>query len=115
MKHRVSQVDGIIDSDEESLEETSPVNIIDVQYPCPLCKEGGKFCTGTCIGECEGCDQVRTQTEMDNILHIMNEHEPKEVLEYFGLEYVRKHQHTISRNINIFNDVMHSSKWDNIL
>ena len=37
MKHRVSQVDGFIDSDEESTEETSPVDIIDVQFPCPLC------------------------------------------------------------------------------
>ena len=43
MKHRVSQVDGIIDSDEESIEETSPVDIIDVQLPFPLCKEGGLF------------------------------------------------------------------------
>ena len=50
MKHRVSQVDGIIDSDEESIEETSPVDIIDVQFPCSLCKEGGLFCTGTCMG-----------------------------------------------------------------
>ena len=115
MKHRVSQVDGNIDSDEESIEETYPVHIIDVPFPCPLCKEGDRFCTGTCIGECEGCDQARTQTEYDNIFHIMNQHDPKEVLNYFGRDYVTEHQHTISRNIEIFQDVMHSSKWDKIL
>ena len=114
MKHRVSQVGGNIDMDEESIEETSPVAIIGVQFPCPLCKEGGQFCTGTCIGKCEGCDQVRTQTEYAYILLIMNQHKSKEVPKYSGRDYVIKHQHTISRNMDIFQDVMHSSKWDNI-
>ena len=108
-------MDGIINSNNESIEETFPVSLINVQYPCPLCKEGGKFCNGTCKEECEECDMIRTQTEEDNIYHIINQHEPKEVLEFFGREYVTKHQHTISRDMGTFQDAMHSSKWGTIL
>ena len=84
MKHRISQLDGVDDTELNRIE----VDNNHVQNPCPLCEDGGISCTGKCEDPCAGCEEVRSMTELDIIHHIMNEHEPIEVFNHFGREYV---------------------------
>ena len=113
MKHRISQLDGIDDKDLNHAESEDIKNA--VQNPCPLCKDGDNFCTGKCEPDCEECDTVRTFTELDNHIHIMNQHEPKEVLQHFGNDWVTNHMELISRNMEIAQDRYHCGKWDKLL
>ena len=54
-------------------------------------------------------------TELDIIHHIMNEHEPTEVLGHFGRDYVMKHQSIIRRRLDYMQEASHSAKWDMII
>ena len=111
MEHRISQLDGVDDIKlNKNKENNKPV-----ENSCALCKEGGRFCTETCKDPCEGCEEVRNQTESDNIYYIMKQYEPKEVLKHFGHEYITTHQHTIWRRLDYVQEAQHSAKWDLIL
>ena len=51
MKYRVSQLDGIDDTNLSDIESKGVKN--PVQNSCQLCKDGDKFCIGKCGNDCE--------------------------------------------------------------
>ena len=111
MKHKISQLDGDDDTELKVIE----VEIKEVKNPCPLCKDDGVSCTGKCRDPCGTCEELRSMTELDIIHHIMNEHEPREVLGHFGQDYVMKHQSIIRRWLDYIQEASHRAKWDMIM
>ena len=98
MKHRISQLDG--------LEDDSDLNI----KPCTLCPEG-ELCT---CGKCEECSYILTEIGLND--HIMNGHEPPDVKQHFGVDWIHQHKHLISRNYaDSAQDRYHSKKWDSFI
>ena len=87
----------------------------DVLNPCPLCKDGDGFCTGLCGDECEECEFIKATSEQDHKRHIMNDHEPSEVLHHFGRNLVTIHENLISRNIESAQDRYHCEKWNQVV
>ena len=71
MKHRISQLDG-----HDDLEESESV----MKSPCPLCPIW-IYCK---CGKCEECDYISTEEGIN--VHIMNDHEPPEVIQHFTAE-----------------------------
>ena len=111
MQHKISQLDGDDDTGLKVIE----VEIKQIKNPCPLCKDDGVSCTGKCRYPRGTCEDLRNITELDIIHHIMNEHEPTEVLGHFGQDYVMKHQSIIRRRLDYIQEASHSAKWDMII
>ena len=111
MKHKISQLDGDDDTGLKVIE----VEIKQIKNPCPLCKDDGFSCTGKCRYPCGTCEDLRNMTELDIIHHIMNEHEPTEVLGHFGRDYVMKNQSIIRRRLDYIQEASNSAKWDMII
>jgi hypothetical protein len=99
MKHRISQIDGSNDDTENS-------NI--TRNSCPLCSED-EYCN---CGTCEECEYFATEAGFNT--HIMNQHEPAEVLKSFGNKWVSEQMQFILRNPNSAQDRYQSQKWDKI-
>lgn len=98
MKHRISQLDGLEDDGELNMK------------PCPLCPEG-ELCT---CGNCEECSYILTEIGLND--HIMNGHEPPDVKQHFGVDWIHQHKHLISRNYaDSAQDRYHSKKWDSFM
>ena len=78
---------------------------------CPLCSEESTYC-GQC-GNCEECDFLATEEGFN--CHIMNDHEPKDVFQHFGIVWIRDHMKYINRNLDYAQDRYHIQKWDGFL
>ena len=67
------------------LNQSSEIEFVheDVLNPCSLCKDGDGFSTKKCGDECEVCEFIKTRSEQDHILNIMNQHDPSKVLHHF--------------------------------
>ena len=100
MKHRISQLDG-----HDDLEESESV----MKSPCPLCPIW-IYCK---CGKCEECDYISTEEGIN--VHIMNDHEPPEVIQHFKAEWIHNHKHFIKRNYYYAQDRFHSQKWDSAM
>ena len=87
--------------EEELIDEAEKPFDLEVQEsktkvePCPFCpadwysKENG-YCQ---CGKCEDCETMTTQDGID--IHILNEHEPTQVLRHFGEYWIMKRKHYI--------------------
>ena len=118
MKHRISQVDGNIDIEDEDSEEVD-VDTLELdevsrskskkEQLCCLCQEE----CGNCLdGTCEECEYKATEEGLT--YHIMNDHEPQDVLKHFGLDWVNDNWKGISRNLEYAQDRYHLQKWENV-
>ena len=102
MKHRISQLDGQDDCEVEK--SFSKKNL------CPLCQEE----CGSCLdGTCEECEYKAS--EEGYTIHIMNDHDPKDVFEHFGLVWTNDNMKNISRNLEYAQDRYHLQKWENFM
>ena len=99
LKHRISQLDGQEDLEESESEKT----------PCPLCPVW-VYCK---CGQCEECDNIATEEGLN--VHILNDHEPTDVINHFQADWIRERKHFIQRNMNDAQDRYHSQKWDSAL
>ena len=96
MKHRISQLDG---HEEESDLYTNS---------CPLCHEA-EVCH---CGDCEECTELISEVGFNT--HIMNIHDPSDVKEYYGVDWIHKHKHLISRTASV-QDRYHIHKWNTFM
>lgn len=99
LKHRISQLDGQEDLEESESEKT----------PCPLCPVW-VYCK---CGQCEECDNIATEEGLN--VHILNDHEPTDVINHFQADWIQERKHCIQRNMNDAQDRYHSQKWDSAL
>ena len=83
LKHRISQMDG-----QDDFEESESV-----KSPCPLCPVW-VYCK---CGKCEECDYIATEEGLN--VHIMNEHEPPEVIQHFEADWIRNQKHLIKGRV----------------
>ena len=96
MKHRISQLDGH--------EEESEL----YRNPCPLCHEA-EVCH---CGDCEECTELISEVGFNT--HIMNCHDPSDVKEYYGVDWIHNHKHLISRTASV-QDRYHIHKWNTFM
>ena len=96
MKHRISQLDG---HEEESEFYTNP---------CPLCHPA-EVCH---CGDCEECNELISELGFNT--HIMNFHDPSEVKEHYGVDWIHKHKHLITRTESV-QDRYHLHKWNTLM
>ena len=63
---------------------------------------------------CDECSYIRTERGLKT--HIMNGHEPPDVKNEFGVEWIQVHKYLISRNYaDSEQNCYHSKKWDNFI
>ena len=48
-------------------------------------------------------------------VHIMNDHEPPEVIQHFEANWIHNQKHLIKRNYYYAQDRFHSQKWDSAM
>ena len=96
MKHRISQLDGLEDDSEL------------YTNPCPLCHPA-EVCH---CGNCEECSELISEIGFNT--HIMNVHDPPEVKKHYGVDWIHKHKHLISRTASV-QDRYHIHKWDTLM
>ena len=77
---------------------------------CPLCQEECSSCLNNTCEECE-----YKSTEKGLICRIINDHEPKDVFNHFGLVWINNNHKSISRNLEYAQDRYHLEKWGNLL
>ena len=99
IKHRISQLDGLEDIEESESDKS----------PCPLCPVW-IYCK---CGNCEECDYISTEKGLN--VHIMNDHEPQEVIQHFEANWIHNQKHLIKRNYYYAQDRFHSQKWDSAM
>ena len=118
MMHKISQVDGHIDLEEENSEEVNEVTLkLDEvnrsnykKKLCTLCQEE----CGDCLnGKCEEYEYKATEEGLT--FHIMIYHEPKDVFEQLGLVWINDNMKNISRNLEYAQDRYHLEKWENFM
>ena len=86
--------------------EEAPLNT----NPCPLCHEA-EVCH---CGDCEECTELISEVGFNT--HIMNVHEPPDVKKHYGVDWIHKHKHLISRNYAASaQDRYHCHKWDTFM
>ena len=85
--------------DDQNISILNPVN------PCPLCKDDHNHC---CCGEFEECEYSSTEEGLNT--HIMNQHEPADVVSYLGEQWVKDRMSLVLRNPNVANDQLQSAK-----
>ena len=96
MKHRISQLDGH--------EEESEL----YRNPCPLCHEA-EVCH---CGDCEECTELISEVGFNT--HIMSCHDPSDVKDYYGVDWIHNHKHLISRTASV-QDRYHIHKWNTFM
>ena len=77
--------------------------------PCPLCQNDNDFC---CCGVCDECEYMNTEEGMNT--HIMNQHEPSDVVKGLGQQWAKDRLSFIHRNPDIATDQWQSAKWDKL-
>ena len=118
MRHRISRLDGHIDSEEENSEEVNVATLeldeVDRVHSkkelCPLCQEE---CSSCLNNTCEECEYKATEEGLS--CHIMNDHEPKDVTNHFGLVWTNNNMKNISRNMEYAQDCYHLEKWEKLV
>ena len=78
LKYRISQLDGQCDLEHEESETKKTV--------CTLCPENSGYCV---CGKCDECEYFATQEGYS--IHIMNQHEPTDVFQHYGMDCINKH------------------------
>ena len=73
---------------------------------CPICPDNDGYCH---CGSCEECDYVKTEEGLN--IHIMNQHEPHEVYNYYGGNWLKAHIHIIHGSL----DHYFNQKWKRYL
>ena len=99
MKHRISQLGGHDDIEIEDWKSE--------KKPCPLCKDDPSYCY---CGVCDECEFM----EEDLNMHIMNEHEPSDVVAGLGRQWAKDRISFVQRNPSYLWTIMHASKWDKL-
>ena len=78
-------------------------------HPCPLCQDDHDYC---CCGECDECEFINTEKGMN--LHIMNQHEPSDVVRGLGQQWAQDRMSFVQRNPDNATDRKQSAKWDKL-
>jgi hypothetical protein len=76
---------------------------------CPLCKDDHGYC---CCGVCDECEYTSTEEGLN--VHIMNQHEPTDVVTCLGQQWAKDKMSFVLRNPDIANDRRQSAKWDKL-
>ena len=76
---------------------------------CSLCKDDDNYC---CCGVCEECEYLMTEEGL--YIHIMNQHEPSDVITGLEQQWAKDRMSFVFRNPDIANDRRQSSKWDKL-
>ena len=97
MKHIISKLGG--QDDCEINKSDSEKNL------CPLCPEDSCHC-----GKCDECEYIATEEGFSS--HMMNDHEPKDVFNHFGIVWINEHMKNINRNMDYAQDRYHLQKWE---
>ena len=82
---------------QQKVEEIELENTRSIEKPCPICPDE-EYCH---CGMCEECDYMSTEEGLN--MHIMNSHNPKEVYDHFGREWIRAHKHLIRGSLELYN------------
>ena len=77
---------------------------------CPVCPADTGYCK---CGSCDECEYFATDEGFSK--HLMNDHEPKVVLDNFGRDWVRKQTQYIHKNFNYAQDRYHFKKWESVM
>ena len=77
-------------------------------HPCPLC-QNHNFC---CWGVCDECEYMNTEEGMNT--HIMNQHEPSDVVKGLGQQWAKDRLSLVYRNQDNATDWRQSAKWDKL-
>ena len=101
MKHRISQLDGQDDCEVNS--SGTEKNL------CPLCIE----CSYCVDYTCEECEFLSSKEGLS--CHVMNDHEPQDVLKHFGLVWINANMKNINRNLDCAQDRYHLQKWESFI
>ena len=102
LKHRISQLDGHNDTE---VEESEPNITL-----CKICPANSGYCL---CGKCEECEYFATEKGYN--IHIMNDHEPDEVYQHFGMDWINSHFKCVKRNFNYAQDRVHFEKWESFM
>ena len=94
------------DLDEMNEQNTSNLSSIN---PCPLCQDDQNYCS---CGECDECQDSSTEDGMN--IHIMNQHEPSDVVRGLGQHWAKDRLSLVLRNPDSANDKWQSDKWDKL-
>ena len=98
MKRRISQLDG-----HDDFEESESVS------PCPLCPVWEYFKWG----KCDECDYICTEEGLN--VHIMNDHEPPDIIKHLKVEWLNNHKCFIKIPYKYAKHCYHSQKWDSAM
>ena len=78
-------------------------------HPCPLWKDDDSYC---CCGVCDKCEYLITEEGLST--HIMNQHEPSDVLATLGQQWSKNRMTLVNRNPDNATDRWQSAKWDKL-
>ena len=92
--------------DEMNEQNTSNSNSIN---PCPLCQDDHNYCN---CGVCDECQYSSTEEGMN--IHIMNQHEPSDVVRGLGQQWAKDRLSLVFRNQDNATDRRQSAKWDKL-
>ena len=81
-KHNTSL--NILDVVEERDIDDQNTSNLNSLHPCPLCKDDDSYC---CCGVCEECEYLITEECLST--HIMNQHEPSDVIAGLGQQWAK--------------------------
>ena len=95
--------------EESAVESPAPPHEAAV-YPCQFCRNAENRCH---CGTCEECEYIRTEDGLSN--HMMNGHEPSEVIKSFGKQWCRERLGIVDKRQDYAQDRKHSRKWDKII
>jgi hypothetical protein len=80
------------------------------KHPCHLCRNNEEFCH---CGTCDTCEYKKTAVGLNT--HIMNDHEPSEVINTFGEQWCRERLGVVGKSQDSAQERWHSGKWDKII
>ena len=98
----ISQLDGHNDTEVEESETNITL--------CKICPANSGYCL---CGKCEECEYFATEKGYN--IHIMNDHEPDEVYQHFGMDWINSHFKYVKRNFNYAQDRVHFEKWESFM
>ena len=77
---------------------------------CPICPENSGYC------HCGNYDEwIYFATEKGFSMHMMNDHEPNDVFQHFGMEWVKDNFQHIHRNFTYAQNRYHFKKWESCI
>ena len=104
----IPQLDG--PDDVKLTESSTEKKTLEDKTLCPICPENSGYC------QCDSCDEcMYFATEKGYSVHMMNDHEPNEVFQHFGMNWVKNNFQYIHKNFTYAQDRFHFKKWESFI